>query len=121
MGTPERRSDEALVSQLTAARLSMVPEALPEGTRFPTAPAVIDGIPVAKVAGYIPPWNTGTSVIKHGFEDQTVTELRRTTGVVFDGPHTGCPFSPNGIGDHQASGQRQCPPPAKLRGKPIAN
>jgi hypothetical protein len=39
-------------------------------------------------------------LIEHGFEDQTLTELRRTTGVVFDGPHTGFPFSPTGTGDH---------------------
>jgi hypothetical protein len=49
MGSHDGRIDEDLVGQLTALLLHVSPEVLPDGPRFPTAQAVIDGISVAKV------------------------------------------------------------------------
>jgi hypothetical protein len=51
MGTPDRRIDEDLVGQLTAVLVHVLPEVLPDMTRFPPTKAVLDGIPVAKVVG----------------------------------------------------------------------
>ena len=120
MGAHDRRIDADLVGQLAAVWLHVWPEVLPEGTRFPTAKAVRDGIPVANVVGYIPPWNTSTSLIQHSCNAQTVIELRRTAGVVLNGPQDGFQVSPNGIGDHKTYGHRSFPPQAKFRGNPIA-
>ena len=51
MGTHDRRIDADLVGQLTVVLVQVLPEVLPDVTRFPTANAVIDGIPVAEVLG----------------------------------------------------------------------
>jgi hypothetical protein len=120
MGPHDGRIDEDLASQLTAVLSHVLPEVLPDVTRFPTAKAVIDGIPVAKVVRSIPPWDTSTSLIQHSFDEHTITELRRTAGIVFHGPQDGFQFSPHGIGDHKADGHRSFPPQAKFRGNPIA-
>jgi hypothetical protein len=62
MSTHDRRSDEDLVGHLTAVLWHMLPEVLPDVTSFPTATRVIDGIPVAKVVGSIPPWDTSMNL-----------------------------------------------------------
>jgi hypothetical protein len=94
--------EKALGGHLPAVLLQGLPEALPEGTGVPAAPSVIERLPVPTVSGEIPPRETGTRVIEHGFDKQAVTALRRTASMVLQGTHNGCQFSPHCITDDKA-------------------
>jgi hypothetical protein len=100
--------------------LAVLPELLPDVTGLPTAKAVIDCLPAAKVVREIAPGDAGPSLREHGFNEPPVTELRWAAGIVLQSTHNGLHLSPNSIGDDQAQCHGYSPQGVKCEEEPIA-
>jgi hypothetical protein len=109
--------DEEVLSYMTAILLQALPELPPETTGLPAAEAVVHGIPVAKFGGHIAPGHAGAGNIQDGFDEQPITQFRRTAGLVFDGSESRFNLCPGGISDKHAYGHRRSPPRIDHEGK----
>ena len=96
------RIDEELLEPFITDTLEPLPEPLPQLALFPTAIAVVDGVPVAELIGQVPPRSPGARLVQDGFDEHPVAELRRAAGGVLELPQHGFDCRPQRITDEQA-------------------
>jgi len=111
-----RAVDEDMGGCLTALRLKTCPELSPNAAGFPAAEAVVDGIPMAKLRGEIPPGEPGAGEIEDRFDELAVAQLRRTAGFVLKSGENRFTLSPSSIREERSNGPRRDPPCVGHRG-----
>ena len=95
------RIDEKVPELFIVDTLQPLPESFPQLALFPTAKAMIDGIPVAELAGQVAPWSPGAGLVQDGFDEHPVAEFRWAAGGVLEFPEDGFDLRPQCIADEQ--------------------
>ena len=88
--------EEGLEAFVRAA-VEPLPQPLPEGTLFPAAEPLVDGIPVPEFLGQVAPGGAGARLVEDGFKEHPVAEDRGAPGGVFEGTQYRFDFGPDGI------------------------
>ena len=103
MSPHHRRINEEGLEALVLAAVDPLPQPLPDGTLFPAAEALGNGIPVPERLGQVAPRRAGARLVENGFEEHPVAEDRRTPGGVFEVTQHRFDFGPDGIRDEETS------------------
>ena len=93
------RIDEQLLEVFGGAVLYPLPKAFPEVALFPSAEALVDGVPVPELIGQVAPWGTGACLVEDGFDEHPVAEDRGAAGGVFEFAQDRLDFGPDSIRD----------------------
>src|SRR5687767_13528846 len=94
--------EENMGGGLTALRLETYPELSPNAAGLPAAEAVVDGIPMAKLGGRVPPGNASAGVIEGRLDIQAVAQFRWTAGFVLQSGENRFNLRPSGIREERA-------------------
>jgi hypothetical protein len=94
--------EENMGGGLTALRLETCPELSPNAAGLPAAEAVVDGIPMAKLGGRVPPGNASAGVIEGRLDIQAVAQFRWTAGFVLQSGENRFNLRPSGIREERA-------------------
>ena len=86
-----------------------LPKELPEVTLFPSAEALVDGVPVPELIGQVAPWGTGACLVEDGFDEHPVAEDRGAAGGVFEFAQDRLDFGLGGIRDEKTQGYENSP------------
>ena len=76
---------------------------------FPSAKALVDGVPVPELIGQVAPWGTGACLVEDGFDEHPVAEDRGAAGSVLEFAQDRLDFGPHDIRDEKTQGHDSSP------------